>query len=57
MVVTTHRDDESGNETITREIYFDIGASQFRIRTEQSTDGGASWQPGRYGAVCRRPPD
>jgi len=54
MVVTTIRKDASGAESITREVYFDISASNFSIRTEISTDGGRSWQRGRYELVATR---
>jgi len=54
MVVTTHRVDAEGATSITREIYFDLQDSGFRIRTEISTDGGATWAPRRYSAICRR---
>jgi len=56
MVVTTIRNDPSGQTSITREIYFDIGQSSFRIRTERSTDGGRTWGPGPYTLVARRTP-
>jgi len=54
MTVTTVRVAADGTETITREIYHDIEADSFRIRTERSTDGGKSWEPGRYSAVVTR---
>ena len=54
MIVTTHRTDGNGNDTITREIYFDISESAFSIRTELSQDGGVTWKPGRYSAVSHR---
>jgi len=54
MVVTTRRSDPAAGESITREIYFDIGDTAFRIRTELSTDGGNTWTEGRYSATCRR---
>ena len=54
MVVTTHRSDPQAGDSITREIYFDISESGFRIRTELSRDGGATWAEGRYSAHCRR---
>lgn len=57
MVVTTQRVDAAGEKSITREIYFDRRKSSFRIRTEVSTDGGASWEAGRYSAICRRADD
>jgi hypothetical protein len=54
IVVTTSRTDTEGLETITREIYWEIQSESFRIRTEQSTDGGATWQPGKYELVASR---
>jgi hypothetical protein len=57
MVVTTQRVDAAGDESITREIYFDRQASGFRIRTEVSTDGGVTWEAGRYSATCLRAGD
>jgi len=54
MEVTTTRNDPTGQPTITREIYFDIGESSFRIRTERSGDGGRTWGPGPYSLVARR---
>lgn len=54
MVVTTIRTNASGDETITREIYFAITASSFRIRTERSGDAGRTWSAGRYSLIARR---
>lgn len=54
MTVTTIRTDAEGTETITREIYWEIKETSFRIRTEQSTDGGISWQRGKYAAIATR---
>ena len=54
MIVTTYRSNASGEQSITREIYFDIGESGFRIRTEQSLDDGETWTEGRYSAIARR---
>lgn len=54
MTVTTTRTDAEGMETITREIYWEISEASFRIRTEQSTDGGVSWQGGKYKLIATR---
>ena len=54
MTVTTSRTDPEGMETITREIYWEISDASFRIRTEQSSDGGTSWQPGKYELIATR---
>lgn len=54
MVVTTHRTSPDGTATIDREVYRVIDADRFEIRTEMSSDNGASWSPGRYGIVARR---
>lgn len=54
MVVTTHRVAADGAASITREIYYDLEESGFRIRTEVSADGGTTWAPGRYSAICLR---
>jgi hypothetical protein len=53
MIVTTHRSIIDGGESITREIYYDISNTGFRIRTELSVDGGAIWSEGRYSAIAR----
>jgi len=54
MIVTTRRKGPDGRETISREIYHDIGPDHFSIRTEVSSDGGKSWQPGGYRARMTR---
>ncbi len=52
MTVTTIRTDAEGKETISREIYWDIAETSFRIRTEQSVDGGVNWFRGKYELVA-----
>jgi hypothetical protein len=54
MTVTTVRTDAEGLETISREIYWDITDKSFRIRTERSIDGGATWQRGKYELIAHR---
>ncbi len=54
MIVTTRRRGPDGRETISREIYHDIGPDRFSIRTELSSDGGKRWQPGGYRARMTR---
>jgi hypothetical protein len=54
MVVTTHRKTPDGTPLINREIYHTIQADRFEIRTEVSTDQGASWKPGGYRLVATR---
>jgi hypothetical protein len=54
MIVTTIRTNVEGATSITREIYFGITDSNFSIRTELSTDGGQSWQRGRYELIATR---
>jgi hypothetical protein len=55
MIVTTVRTTADGEESITREIYFDISNAGFRIRSEVSLDGGVTWSAGRYSAIARLP--
>lgn len=55
MIVTTVRTAADGEESITREIYFDASDSGFSIRSEVTLDGGVTWSAGRYSAIARRP--
>lgn len=54
MIVTTQRKDEQGNPVLNREVYHEIQKDSFRIRTEVSSDNGATWQAGRYSLKATR---
>lgn len=54
MIVTTRRKGPDGRETLSREVYHEIGPDRFSIRTEVSRDAGASWQQGGYRARVTR---
>lgn len=54
MIVTTHRSDASGKTIVHKEIYSAMGPDHFSIRTEVSSDGEKTWQPGSYRAAMTR---
>lgn len=56
MVVTTHKKGPDGTPSISREIYHPVDADRFEIRTEVSSDKGATWKPGGYSIVATRIP-